>query len=58
MSRDVGRRCGSDLALLWLWSRLEARAPIRPLTWEPPCAADVVLEKDKKIKNKIKKCGG
>ena len=31
-------------ALLWLWCRLEATAPIRPLAWEPPCAAGVALE--------------
>ena len=27
---DVGRRCGSDLALMWLWCRLAAIALIRP----------------------------
>ena len=30
MSCDIGRRCGSDPELLWLWCRLEAVAPIRP----------------------------
>ena len=30
MSCGVGRRCGSDPALLWLWLRLAATAPIRP----------------------------
>ena len=30
-SYGVGRRSGSDLALLWLWCRLAAIAPIRPL---------------------------
>ena len=58
MSCGVGRRHGSDLALLWLWSRLAATAPIRPLAWEPPYAAGVALKgqkiKDKKIKNKKK----
>ena len=34
----VGCRCGSDLALLWLWRRPVATAPIRPLAWEPPYA--------------------
>ena len=29
--------------LLWLWCRLAAVAPIRPLAWEPPCAAGVTL---------------
>ena len=33
-----------DLALLWLWCRLVATAPIIPLAWEPPCAAGVALE--------------
>jgi len=37
-SCGVGRRCGLDPALLWLWCRLAAAAPIRPLAWEPPCA--------------------
>ena len=27
-----------DLALLWLWHRPAALAPIRPLAWEPPYA--------------------
>ena len=25
-----------DPTLLWLWHRLAATAPIRPLAWEPP----------------------
>ena len=42
--------------LLWLWYRLAATAPIRPLGWEPPHAADVALKgKDKKKKKKKKK---
>ena len=41
MSCDVGHRCGSDLALLWLWYRPAATAPIRPLAWEPPYAMSV-----------------
>ena len=39
MSCGVGRRRGSDPALLWLWHRPVATAPIRPLAWEPPYAA-------------------
>ena len=31
----IAMRCGSDLALLWLWHRSVATAPIRPLAWEP-----------------------
>ena len=34
MSCGVGRKCSLDLALLWLWHRLGAVAPIRPLAWE------------------------
>ena len=34
VSCDVGHRHGSDLALLWLWCRPAAVAPIGPLTWE------------------------
>ena len=44
MSCGVGRRWGSDLTLLWLWSRLAAVAPIRPLAWELPYAAGVTLK--------------
>ena len=35
----VGRKCGSDMVLLWLWRRRVATAPIRPLAWEPPHAS-------------------
>jgi len=56
MSCGVGCRCGSDLALLWLWPRLAAVSPIRSLTWEPPYAADAALpEKTKDQKKKKKK---
>ena len=51
MSCGIGRRCGSDPALLWLWRRLAATAPFRPLAWEPPYAAGAALEKEKKTKN-------
>ena len=58
MSCGVGRRCGSDLALLWLWLRLAAIALIRPLAWEPPFASGAALKrqktKDKKKKKKKK----
>ena len=50
MSCGAGRRCGSDLALLWLWYRLAAVALIRPLVWEPPCAASAALKRQKKKK--------
>ena len=32
----VGRRHSSDSALLWLWWRPGATAPVGPLAWEPP----------------------
>ena len=52
MSCGVGHRCSLDPALLWLWHRLAATAPIRPIAWEPPYATGVALEK---AKNKNKK---
>ena len=52
MSCGVGYRCGSDPAWLWLWHRLEATAPIRPLAWEPPYATGVAQEMEKKKKEK------
>ena len=51
MSCGVGRRCGSDPALLWLWCGPAATAPIQPLAWEPPYATGVAL-KSKKQKAK------
>jgi len=50
VSCGVGRRHGSDPALLWLWHRPAAIAPIGPLAWEPPYAAGAALEKAKKKK--------
>ena len=47
MSCAVGRRLGSDLALLGLWRRPVATAPIRPRAWEPPYAVGAALEKGK-----------
>ena len=54
MSCGVGRRRGSDAALLWLWPRPVATAPIRLLAWEPPCAAGAALEKTKRQKKKFR----
>ena len=45
MCCSVGRRCGLDLAWLWLWCRLAAAALIRPLAWELPYATGVALKK-------------
>ena len=47
MSCGVGRRHGSDAALLWLWCRLAAIAPTGPLAWEPPYAVCVALKRQK-----------
>ena len=51
----IGRRCSLDPVLLWLWHRLVATAPIRPLAWEPPHARGAALEKAKKEKEKKEK---
>ena len=48
MSCGIGCRLGLDLALLWLWCRLAAAAPIGPLAWEPPYATGAALKKQKK----------
>ena len=53
--RCVGCTHGLDLALLWLWHRLAATAPIRPLGWEPPHAMGVALKRQK-TKTLKKKC--
>ena len=52
MSCGVHHRCGSDLALLWLWYRLAAIAPILPLAWELLYTAGVALRRKKKDKTK------
>ena len=43
--------------LLWLWCRLAAMAPIRPLAWEPPYTAGRAQEMAKRKKKKKKKLG-
>ena len=57
MSCGVGRRHGSNPALLWLWRRPVATAPIRPLAWEPPYASGAALEKAKRQKKKKRNQG-
>ena len=54
VSCGVGCRCGSDPAMLWLWRRPVATAPIRPLAWEPPYAAGAAQEIAKRQKKKKK----
>ena len=51
--KGVRHRRGSDPALLWLWCRLAAVAPIRPLTWELPCAMGSALKRKNKNKRKV-----
>ena len=48
MSCGVCYRCSLDLALLWLWGRPAAAAPIQPLAREIPHAAGIALKKAKK----------
>ena len=54
MRCGVSCRRGLDLVLLWLWRRPVATAPIRPLAWEPPCAAGAALKRRQKKKTKKK----
>ena len=54
VSCGIGCRRGSDPALLWLWRRLVAAAPIRPLAWESPYAAGAAQRNSKKTKKKKK----
>ena len=53
MSCGVGCSHGSDLALLWLWRRLAATAPIQPLAREPPYATGAAQEMAKRQKTKL-----
>ena len=54
MSCGVGQRRGSNLALLWLWHRPAAAAPVQPLAWEPKHATGAAL-KGQKTKQTNKK---
>ena len=55
VSCGVSHRNGSDPVFLWLRHRPVATALIRSLTWEPPHAMGVALEKTKRQKKKKKK---
>ena len=44
-SCGIGCRCGSDLVWLWLWRRLAAIAPIRPIAWELPYATGAAVKR-------------
>ena len=52
MSCGVGHRHDLDLALLWLWRRPAAVAPVGPLAWDPPYAVGVALKSKKKKKKR------
>ena len=54
MSCGVGCRPGLDLAVLWLWHRQAATAPIQPLAWESPHAMGAGLKRPQKQKQKSK----
>ena len=54
---DVGSSSGltqwvKDLALLWLWYRLVAAAPIGLLAWKLPYATGAAIKRKKKKKSK------
>ena len=51
VSCGVGRRCSSDLALLWLWHWPAAIPLIRSLAWVPPYAVGAALKGQKKKEN-------
>ena len=54
MRCGVGHRHGLDLALLCLWHRPAATAPIQTLPWEAPCVVGVALKlKKRKERNSI-----
>ena len=53
LSCGVGCRCGLDPALLWLWHKLVATAPVQPLAWEPPYAMGANLKKKETKTNTI-----
>ena len=52
MSSGVGRRRGSDPALLWLWRRQVATALIRHLAWELSYATGAALKSKKRTNKK------
>ena len=52
MSCGAVRRHGSDPALLWLWCRPAAVAPIRTLAGEPPYARGLALKRKNKKQTK------
>ena len=57
MSCGIGQSHGLDLALLPLWCRPAATAPIQPLAWELPYALGAAVNKAKKKKKKLSLVG-
>ena len=55
VSCGIGQRCSLDLALLWLWGRLTATAPIRSLAWERSYVMGAALKGQKTKKKKEEK---
>ena len=55
MSCGVGHRFSLDPALLWLWCRLEAVAPIQTLAWELPNGLGVALKKKERERERERK---
>ena len=46
MNSGVCHRLHMDLALLWLWCRPAAAAPIQPISWELPYATGTGEEEE------------
>ena len=53
MSCHVGQRCGLGLALLFLWHKLAAAAPIEPLAWALPYAMGSVLKRQQQQQGRL-----
>ena len=53
-SCHVGCGCIWNPALLWLWHRLAAAGPMRPLAWELPYATGAAIKKKKNKKQNKK----
>ena len=61
MSCGVGRRCGSDPSLLWLWHSPAAVAPIQPPSLGTSLETSIChrwWSKNQKVKKCINACGG
>ena len=53
-SWGIGRGCGLDLVLPWLWHRPAAVTLIQPLALELRYAADAAVKRKRKKKNEAK----